>query len=221
MAIQPVPAEPVAPEFPALADKASGTYNAKAYAWGTGMPGFATGIKALADNVHHNATEAEDAASAAEMASQAAAASAATAATVAGATVWVSGTTYAQYAAVIDPTNFQTYRRRSSAGSGSTRPGLDPTNWEPLVSTLPVVPIGTNTSAAANTHYVLTANLNLTLPTSPAVGAVVRISNASGLFGSQVIPGGSDKIRGVAGARTFNSRASTDLVWSGATYGWV
>lgn len=69
---------PTIPPFPALADKATGTYNSKAYDWATGWKDdIAPAIEALADNAYDNAVE--GAASAA-----AAAASASTATTQAG-----------------------------------------------------------------------------------------------------------------------------------------
>jgi hypothetical protein len=69
---------PTIPPFPALADRATGTYNSKAYDWATGWKDdIAPAIEALADNAYDNAVE--GAASAA-----AAAASASTATTQAG-----------------------------------------------------------------------------------------------------------------------------------------
>lgn len=62
MAIQPVPAAPAALPFPGLNEKAAGTYNATAFAWGNQMPGYADGIKALGDNTFNNATEAKNSA---------------------------------------------------------------------------------------------------------------------------------------------------------------
>lgn len=59
MAIQPVPAAPAALPFPGLNEKAAGTYNASAFAWGNQMPAYADGIKALGDNVLNNANEAK------------------------------------------------------------------------------------------------------------------------------------------------------------------
>lgn len=50
------------------------------------------------------------------------------AAMVVSVTAWVSGTTYAEGVAAYDPVDFLTYRRRV-AGAGTTRPGLDATNW--------------------------------------------------------------------------------------------
>ncbi len=178
------------------------------------------GANALAANVYGNAQDVVALAGDAQSAANAAAASAAAAAISAGVAVWVSGQAYAQYEPAIDPVNLQVYRRRA-AGSSATRPALDPATWEPQIVPLPVQRIGSNTTAAVNAHYIITANLTLTLPTSPPVGGVVRISNVSGLYGSQIVPGGTDKIRGQTGAREYNSRGTTDLVWSGATDGWV
>lgn len=59
MAIQPVPAAPAALPFPGLNEKAAGTYNAAAFAWGNQMPAYADGIKALGDSVLNNAAEAK------------------------------------------------------------------------------------------------------------------------------------------------------------------
>lgn len=53
---------------------------------------------------------------------------------VANAPLWVSGTTYALGFAVYDPNDFLTYRR-AIAGAGTTRPGLDGSNWVRVVGT--------------------------------------------------------------------------------------
>jgi hypothetical protein len=61
MAIQPAATLSPVPEFPALSDRAAGTYNSKAYAFGTHMGGpgpFVPEINALSANVQHNAQEA-------------------------------------------------------------------------------------------------------------------------------------------------------------------
>ena len=60
-------------------------------------------------------------------------AAAATASATANVTVWISGTTYALYAAVISPANQQTYRRLV-AGGGTTDPSTDTTNWASISS---------------------------------------------------------------------------------------
>lgn len=70
-----------------------------------------------------------------------------TASSAANAQLWVSGATYALGVSVIDPVNLFTYRRRV-AGAGTTRPGLDATNWLQLGTAKVDAP---NTFTAANT----------------------------------------------------------------------
>jgi len=60
-----------------------------------------------------------------------AAASELAAANTAGATIWVSGTTYAVGANRFSPINYRTYRRKT-AGAGTTDPSTDTTNWQLL-----------------------------------------------------------------------------------------
>jgi hypothetical protein len=81
--------------------------------------------------------------------------------------------------------------------------------------------IGTNTSAAANTLYVLTASLTLTLPSSPASGDVIGISNLSGTI-TAVIARNGEKIMNVAEDMTIDTvNSGFTLIYTGATYGWV
>lgn len=44
-------------------------------------------------------------------------------------TLWVTGTTYAQYAMVYSPSNLQTYRKSTASSVSSTDPASDPANW--------------------------------------------------------------------------------------------
>lgn len=104
------------------------TFNARAFALLGALPAFVTEANAQAVDVNADAAAADaDAASAlasklaAEVARDAAAASA-------GATLWVSGTTYALGVRVWSPVNQQVYRR-TVAGAGTTDPSLDGTNW--------------------------------------------------------------------------------------------
>lgn len=122
-----MPTSPTAPsavpDFPALSDRT--TYNAKAYAWAVHMDvTYGAEMMALASNTYNNAVEA--AASAATATTQAAAA--ADSAVLAGATAWVSGTTYAVGDVRYSLINLQTYRR-STAGAGTTDPSADTANW--------------------------------------------------------------------------------------------
>lgn len=46
-----------------------------------------------------------------------------------GGNPWVSGSTYTQWAIVISPANGQPYIRTAAAGSGTTDPSADASNW--------------------------------------------------------------------------------------------
>lgn len=132
MAVTPVPPMTDTPSFPALSDRAAGTYNSKAFAFGTHMADTFNGeLVAVAQNVVQNATWAEAKAAAADAAAQAAQAASDLAAAAANAAPWVSGRTYAKNDAVISQVNFQTYRR-TAAGAGTTDPANDAGSvWAP------------------------------------------------------------------------------------------
>lgn len=99
------------PTPPSRLDPAN--FATRADAFHTALPTFATEANALAAEVSNNA------------------AVAAAAAQAVGIAAWVSGTTYAIGDCRYDTTNFLTYRRKT-AGAGTTRPGLDGTNWQLL-----------------------------------------------------------------------------------------
>ena len=81
--------------------------------------------------------------------------------------------------------------------------------------------ISANTTAVKNTLYVFTANLTLTLPISPATGDSIKISNLSAVATCVLARNGS-LIMGVATDLTLNNAvASFELIYSGATKGWV
>lgn len=84
--------------------------------------------------------------------------------------LWVSGNTYSVGNTVYSPITFQTYRRKV-AGSGTTDPSLDTTNWQVLSSTIGTggqTTTGsltlTSSSAAAITVTPATPGLYVTLP---------------------------------------------------------
>jgi hypothetical protein len=79
-----------------------------------------------------------------------AAASELAAANTAGATIWVSGTTYAIGANRFSPINFRTYRRKT-AGAGTTDPSTDSTNWQLLTSLGDVLTTGDQSIAGVKT----------------------------------------------------------------------
>lgn len=182
------------------------------------MPTLRTEVNAATGNVYNNALDAKanaDAAasSAASSASQAgnAAIAAAAAATSSGAPIWVSGTTYALGAPVWSPANRIIYRR-IVAGSGTTDPSLDTTNWA-LLGTLGfavVTVAGTTQAALASTHYILTnaAATTVTLPASPASGDTVWITT-TGTLVTNVIARNGRTIMGSATDMTLDSAAAT------------
>jgi len=63
---------------------------------------------------------------------------------------WVSGTTYSVGDNRFDPVTFLTYRRKT-AGAGTTRPGLDDTNWRLLTGFGDVDSVSTQTIGGVKT----------------------------------------------------------------------
>lgn len=114
-----MPITPLPTPVPSRADPSN--FAARGDAFLAALPTFATEAEAARVEVNTNATSAA-ASAAAALASE----NAATAAT--GVIAWVSGTTYAVGNVRFDPVNFLSYRR-TTAGAGTTRPGLDTTNW--------------------------------------------------------------------------------------------
>ena len=81
--------------------------------------------------------------------------------------------------------------------------------------------ISANTNAVANTVYVFTASLTLTLPSSSSLGDSIKISNLSETT-TCVLGRNGNKIMGVAEDLTLDTAsASFELIWSGDTKGWV
>lgn len=142
MAIETPPAAPAAPAVPDRADRANfpvQMHNEFNFINTQLLPY----IEGAADNVEHNALEAQaraaDAAiSAAGAAGSAAAAanSADSAASAAGAPAWVSGTAYTAGQCVWSPASFQTYRARTNT-SGTVDPSDAPAVWQRLGGEIP------------------------------------------------------------------------------------
>jgi hypothetical protein len=81
--------------------------------------------------------------------------------------------------------------------------------------------ISGNTNASTTVLYVMTANLTLTLPASPATGDYVGVSNRSGTT-TCVISRNGNNIMGTAENMTVDVLdAGFTLFYSGATNGWV
>ena len=81
--------------------------------------------------------------------------------------------------------------------------------------------ISASTTASKNNLYVLTADLTLTLPASPANGDSIKISNLSGVA-TCILGRNGSLIMGAASDLTLDTpSASFELIYSGATKGWV
>jgi len=81
--------------------------------------------------------------------------------------------------------------------------------------------ISSDTTAVANTLYVLTATLTLTLPASPSAGDSVKISNRSGVA-TAIIARNSENIMGVASDLTLDKlNAGFELIYSDSAQGWI
>ncbi len=166
MAIKPVPSMTDTPPFPALSDRAAGTYNSKAYAFGSHMAEkFNDEVVAIAGSAYENAVEAAAQAVAASASAQTAENAAQSAVQLVGVNPWVSGTTYAKNVAVISQVNFQTYRRRI-AGAGTTDPASDATNWAMLTGSGAFIPQpapATSINLATGNYFTKTLGGNQTL----------------------------------------------------------
>ena len=81
--------------------------------------------------------------------------------------------------------------------------------------------ISSNTAAVKDTLYVLTANLTLTLPSSPSDGDSVKVSNRSAVD-TCVVARNGEKIMGSATDLTLDTAAASfELVFTGTAQGWV
>jgi hypothetical protein len=137
MAITALPPAPARTDAPA-------TFVTKADTFLSALGQFTTDVNTTATQVSTNATNAatsatNSATSATQSASSAAdaATSANTAGAMAGAVKWVSGTTYANGAAVWSPANMLVYRRKTASGSGVTDPSTDVANYTLISTPLP------------------------------------------------------------------------------------
>ena len=134
MAKKPVPPMSKIPPFPALSDRAAGTYNSKAYDFASHMVERFNGeLVAVAESALQNAAEAEASAGAAASSSRSAAASVEAAVAVAGAPLWVPGSYTAKGRSVIGPSDGHTYRKLTDAAT-TADPSNDDTNWIDLTA---------------------------------------------------------------------------------------
>lgn len=139
---------------------------------------LAPGVLALGDASYDNALDAQGSATGAAASAVAVAANTLLAAGYAGATVWVSGTTYALYDVRFSPINQRSYRR-IIAGAGTTDPSADATNWALIDIVRPIVQVNASTyTAVAGFHYeiIYAGVCTLSLPASPGSGNAVEVT---------------------------------------------
>jgi hypothetical protein len=125
-----MPITPLPTPVPSRADPAN--FAARGDAFLAALPTFATEANALAEEVNENTAICQSAAQTVNV------------------SAWVSGFGYADGANVYDPVTFLTYRRKG-AGSGSTRPALDGTNWQ-LLTGFGDVDLGSTQTLTNKTH---------------------------------------------------------------------
>ena len=193
MAIIPVPSMTPVPHFPALSERATGTYNASAYAFGAHMADtFNAELDAVAENVVHNAGEAAASAVASAASADASAISAAAAATARDATFNAAnfkGDWSTLTGALAIPASVRHNGRfwlllANVADVTLAVPGVS-ASWTPLdAASLPLVHVTTTTTQTAipGQHYSLenAAATTLTLPASPIDGDVVWVTVNNG-----------------------------------------
>ena len=150
------------------------------------LPDFAEEANELATDVNSKQINAANSASAASASQRAADSSAAaalssaiTSALHAGATLWVSGTTYTAGAVVYSPVSFLTYRRRTT-GAGTTDPSADATNWALASAVVPgrtAIITSTLTLAVSGVYHVDTTAgaFSVSMPPSPVANNWVML----------------------------------------------
>lgn len=136
----------------------------------------------------------------------------------------INGTSF-NGTANITTANWGTTRTLTVGATGKSVNGSANVSWSlseiGAAAATAVSVISTNTTAVANTHYVITANLTLTLPASPAAGTTVEFTNRSSTDTVTIARNGQN-IMGVAENMVLNSvNAFGKLRFADATRGWV
>lgn len=174
------------------------------------------GVNAAVAEIALQALAAAASAAAAALSEIAAAAAAASAIATAGASVWISGTTYAIGEVRWSPANLQSYRR-STAGAGTTDPSLDTTNWVRLGDTSGLgSPIASAATVVLNSSlgdfFHITGTTTITAITLASGvertvvfdGALTLTHNATTL----ILPGGANITTAAGDRATFRGDGS-------------
>lgn len=184
-------AAPSVPEFPALGDP---SFNSKAYTWGSWLPTLVTWITNVVADAYQNALSAFESATASAASAAASEASAVTS---------MAGSNFkGDWAGLTGPLNKPAsvaYAGRvwllldNLADVTAAVPGVS-ASWRAYDVFLPLVPVtGTAQTAVAGYHYSLNnaAATTLTLPASPAEGAMVWVTVANGRYDNSIARNGS------------------------------
>jgi hypothetical protein len=137
------------------------------------LPNFGTQANTLASAVNGYANNAASS-------ETNAAASAAGAVAASGVSIWISGTTYSIGDVRFSPITFLSYRRKT-AGTGTTDPSADSTNWALVAGTGDVTTNGTQTLSNKTLIAPVVNQATLTLPTSTAAREI-RLSMPANNF---------------------------------------
>ena len=222
MAIIPVPSMTPVPTFPALSERAAGTYNASAYAFGTHLSGVFNGeLDAVAENVVHNAGEAA-ASAVASAASAVASADSAAAAAIARDATFNAANFKGDWSTLTGALNLPASVRHNGrfwllvanvADVAAAVPGVS-ASWSPLdAASLPLVHATTTTQTAIpGQHYSLenATATTLTLPAAPLDGDIVWVTVANGRTDNVLARNGS-QIMGLAEDMTLDVPATYQL----------
>ena len=196
MAATPVPSFSAPPDFPALSDRALGTYNSKAYAWATAWQGT-TGpnVHAIAATAYANAQEAAtQAASAVGASAQAVGAADAAVASSNFKGAWSALTGALSMPASVLHSGQYWLLLQPLLDVAASEPGLDAASWSPLVDLRDnVVPAtGGSMDCAAGDYFTITVAGAVTLSfanvPSKAYSCVLEIEHTSGAI---TVPSGA------------------------------
>lgn len=184
-------AAPSVPEFPALGDS---SFNSKAYTWGAWLPTLVTWITNVVADAYQNALSAFESATASAASAAASEASAVT--SMAGSNFkgdWAGLTGVLNKPASVAYAGRVWLLLDNLADVTAAVPGVS-ASWRAYDVFLPLVQVtGTAQTAVAGYHYSLNnaAATTITLPVSPAEGAMVWITVANGRYDNSIARNGS------------------------------
>lgn len=204
-------AAPSVPEFPALGDP---SFNSKAYTWGAWLPTLVTWITNVVADAYQNALSAFESATASAASAAASEASAVT--SLAGSKFigdWAGKTGQQLRPATAAHIGRIWMLLADLPNIEAAEPAEGSAYWRAYDILLPVVHVsGATQTAVASYHYSLEniAATTLTLPASPAEGAMVWVTVANGRYDNAIARNGST-IMGIAEDMVLDSPITFQL----------